>query len=50
MNLRGIPRRLRGSGWLVGNLARYGLERVPYGFGKNLLAGCVWMNSVGQIH
>jgi len=31
------------------HFARDGLEHVPDRFGKNLLAGCVWMNSIGQI-
>ena len=31
-------------------LARYGFEHAPDGFGKNLLAVCVRMNSIGQIH
>ena len=31
------------------HLARYWLEHVPDSFSKNLLAGCIWMNSVGDI-
>jgi hypothetical protein len=30
-------------------LARDRFEHMPDGFGKNLLPGCVWMNSIGQI-
>ena len=34
---------------LLCHIARYRFENSPDVFGKDLLAGCVWMNAVAQI-